>query len=133
MSASFEPIKNLFEKSLGIPIELIDNFNSENKEMFIYFLNQLMESNETEEKCFDEYGIDITKFTFPLWNVLEGLFNLVYGEETKEVIFYYLTEIYNEKKQGVKWLNEKEDKVYVFKTPEDVWEYVNKFCKKINE
>jgi hypothetical protein len=123
-------IIDLFNKVLGSKISIKDNIDKSEEALFTYFVNELTDAQTSEHKLFEESGIEINKYTDPLWNVLECILKLLYGDESTNMIMWYINDRFNSDGTIVPIEDEK-GKKYIFTNPSDLWNYINyRYSKK---
>ena len=83
-------LQSLFNKLLGVTVNLKDNFDSNEMRAFIYTMNVLDNFVQSENNVFDASGIDLTAFTSPLWQIIEYHMAKIYGLPQAEVIMWYI-------------------------------------------
>ena len=89
-----------------------------------------MEAQTSEHKLFGESGIEINKYTDPLWNVLECILKLLYGDESTNMIMWYINDRFNSDGTIVP-IEDENGKKYIFTNPSDLWNYINyRYSKK---
>ena len=91
--------------------------------VFGLIIRHLENSKYDEDKVFEYGKVDLTQITDPLWAVLEAQFQLLYGEDGAETIFWYLFDRID--KDGViNPLVGKDGKKYTLKEPKDLWNFI---------
>lgn len=123
-------IIDLFNKVLGSKISIKDNIDKSEEALFTYFVNELTDAQTSEHKLFEESGIEINKYTDPLWNVLECILKLLYGDESTNMIMWYINDRFNSDGTIVP-IEDENGKKYIFTNPSDLWNYINyRYSKK---
>jgi len=111
--------------------EVPRNKEAMNRELFVEVLKLLKEINDRTDFVASEIGMDITAYEDKFFRVIENLMRMNFNKEQVFLIELYLNEIdYNEKEEWDGFIsvtvNKKEQKI-AFRTPEDVWEAIQKF------
>jgi hypothetical protein len=122
-------IIDLFDKILGSKVSIKDNINKTEETLFVHFVNKLDETHIDEEKLYESSGIEIGRYTNPLWDVIENILKLLYGEESADLIQWYILDRFNPDGTIVP-IEDENGKQYKFNTPEDLWSYINYRYKK---
>ena len=118
--AGMKDIKNLFREVLGSDVEIKDNIDATEENVFVLFIEKLEKAFTLEEKTEELSGLDLTKITEGLWFVIEHSFKFLYGEESTQVIFWYVYQR-NESKCILEDENGNKCKI---DTPQKLWSYV---------
>ncbi len=110
--------------------EVPRNKEAMHKELFIEVVKLLKEINDRTDFVASEIGMDITAYDDKFFRVIENLMRMTFNKEQVFLIELYLNEIdYNEKEEWDGFIsvtvNKKEQKI-AFRTPEDVWEAIQK-------
>lgn len=122
-------IIDLFDKILGSKVSIKDNIDKTEETLFVHFVNKLDETHIDEEKLYESSGIEIGRYTNPLWDVIENILKLLYGEESANLIQWYILDRFNPDGTIVP-IEDENGKQYKFNTPEDLWSYINYRYKK---
>ena len=100
------------------------------KKLFIESISILKEINDRTDFLIDEIGIDTTPYEDKFFRVIENLMRLAFNKQQIFLVQMYLNDIPNVDDD---WdgtitvqVGKKEEKVN-FKTPEDVWNAIQKF------
>lgn len=100
------------------------------KHLFIESIGILKEINDRTDFLVDEIGIDLTPYEDKFFKVIENLMKIAFNKQQIFLVQMYLNEI---PEVGEDWdgtitvqVGKKEEKVN-FKTPEDVWNAIQKF------
>jgi hypothetical protein len=117
-------LQSLFNKLLGVTVNLKDNFDSNEMRAFIYTINILDNFVQSENNVFDTSGIDLTAFTSPLWQVMEYHIAKIYGLPKAEVILWYILDRY-EIDETVKLYIDNNEISHKIENTEQLWEYIN--------
>lgn len=100
------------------------------RKIFIETMQKLKEIEERSDFMVDELGIDITAFEDKFLSIIENLLKLSFNDIQLTYINLYLYELLpnEDEYDGVISIekNKKTEK-YPFKTPEDVWDLIQKF------
>ena len=113
-------IKNLFREVLGSDVEIKDNIDATEENVFVLFIEKMDRAFTLEEKTEALSGLDLTKITEDLWFVIENSFKFLYGEESTQVIFWYIYQRHESKRI----LEDEEGKKCKIDTPQKLWSYV---------
>jgi hypothetical protein len=113
-------IKNLFREVLGSDVEIKDNIDATEENVFVLFIEKLCKTLSNEEEIEKLSGIDLSKHTDDLWFVVENSFKFLYGEEATEIIFWYVYRRYEDKCK----LEDENGKKHKIDTPQKLWLYV---------
>lgn len=111
--------------------EIPRNREAMNKELFVEVLKLLKEINDRTDFVATEIGMDITAYDDKFFRVIENLMRMTFNKEQVFLIELYLNEIpYTNEEE---WdglisvtVGKKEQKI-AFRTPEDVWDALQKF------
>ena len=111
--------------------EVPRNKEAMHKELFIEVVKVLKEIDDRTDFVASEIGMDITAYEDKFFRVIENLMRMVFNKEQIFLIELYLNEIdYNDKEEWDGFISvtvgKKEQKI-AFRTPEDVWEAIQKF------
>jgi len=111
--------------------EVPRNREAMTKELFIDAIKVLKEIDDRTDFVASEIGMDITAYEDKFFRVIENLMRIAFNKEQVFLIQLYLNEIdYNEKEEWDGFISvtvgKKEQKI-AFRTPEDVWEAIQKF------
>jgi hypothetical protein len=111
--------------------EVPRNREAMTKELFIDVIKVLKEIDDRTDFVASEIGMDITAYEDKFFRVIENLMRIAFNKEQVFLIQLYLNEIdYNEKEEWDGFISvtvgKKEQKI-AFRTPEDVWEAIQKF------
>jgi hypothetical protein len=111
--------------------EVPRNREAMTKELFIDVIKLLKEIDDRTDFVASEIGMDITAYEDKFFRVIENLLRIAFNKEQVFLIQLYLNEIdYNEKEEWDGFISvtvgKKEQKI-AFRTPEDVWEAIQKF------
>jgi hypothetical protein len=115
-------IKNLFRGVLGSDVEIKDNIDATEENVFVLFINKLDKVFVNEELIESKSGIDLTKHTEDLWFVVESCFKFLYGEDASDIIFWYVYKRYESKCK----LKDDKGKKHKIDTPQKLWLYIKK-------
>lgn len=104
---------------------------SMNKKLFKEIILQLKRIEERRDFMQDEIGMDMTAYEDSFFGVIENLMKMCFNQEQLSLIRMYLYELIPDKQwDGTITISKnKKEEVVAFKTPDDVWEVVNKFSK----
>jgi hypothetical protein len=101
------------------------------KELFIEIVKLLKEIDDRTNFVASEIGMDTTQYEDKFFRVIENLMRIAFNREQVFLIELYLNEIdYNDKEEwdgNISVTVEKKEQKIAFRTPEDVWEAIQKF------
>ena len=123
--------KELFTGILGAEINIKDNLNKNEEIIFTHFVNILSAQQIKEEKLYEVSGIEMFTYTDPLWNVIEDILKLLYGEGETELIMWYILDRISPD-GSIAYLEDENEKKYTLLTPKDLWSYINHRYPKDN-
>ena len=116
-------LQELFKGILGTEVNIKDNVDATEEISFKIFIEKLESAYKTENKIFEEGGIDLTRISDPLWFVIESCFRSVYGEEATDIILWYIYDRFNPDGSIVP-LEGPGGKLFVIKDASDLWGYI---------
>jgi len=123
-------IINLFNSILGSKVSIKDNIDKTEENIFAHFVNELEKASKLEHKLFEDSKIEISYYTDPLWDVIESILKLLYGQEQADLIQFYIYDRFNADGSIVP-LEDENGKKYIFTNPKDLWSYINyRYSKK---
>jgi len=103
---------------------------SMNKKLFTEILSSLKKIEDRRDFMQDEIGMDMTAYEEQFFSVIENLMKMCFNAEQLSLIQMYLYQLVPDKEwDGTITLStkNKKEEIVAFKTPEQVWEVVNKF------
>lgn len=128
-----ENIKELFEEILGSDVIVEDSMDENEEIVFLVFIQKLVEAFKIEEQIFNSSGIELNSVTEPLWFVLENSFKLLYGEETTDLVWWWVFDRVDENGNISPYIDE-DDRELNFNDTHELWLYINhRFPKDFNE
>lgn len=128
-----ENIKELFEEILGSDVIVEDSMDENEEIVFLVFIQKLVEAFKIEEQIFNSSGIELNSVTEPLWFVLENSFKLLYGEETTDLVWWWIFDRVDENGNISPYIDE-DDRELNFNDTHELWLYINhRFPKDFNE
>ena len=100
-----------------------------NKKIFIEVLQELKLIEERRDFMEEEIGMDMTQYEDQFFSVIENLFKLAFNKHQLGLIQLYLYQLVPDKEwDGTITLEkQKNETIYKFKTPEDVWKVIQIF------
>lgn len=100
-----------------------------NKSLFLSVIKQLKEIEDRRDFMQDEIGLDMTTYEDKFFSVIENLMKMHFTKEQLALIQMYLYQLVPDKEWDgtITIENNKKEEVVKFKTPEDVWEVIEKF------
>lgn len=101
------------------------------KKLFIEVIEGLKQIEDRRDFMESEIGMDMTAYEDQFFNVIENLFKIAFSKQQLALIQLYLYQLVPDKEWDGTITIEvgKEEKVVNFKSPEDVWNVINKFEK----
>lgn len=118
-----EGLKGLFESILGAGVKIKDNIDTTEELIFNKTIQKLEDSHILENNLIEDYGICINQITDPLWEIIENNFTQLYGENTREIIMWYIYERFNADGEVIPLENE-DGKQFLLKNVNDLWSYI---------
>jgi hypothetical protein len=115
-------VKKLFKKILGSEVIVNDSMDVTEEIIFVVFIQRLEEAFETENKLYEIGGIELGQITEPLWFVLESAFKILYGEDTTNLIWWYIFDRIEEDGEILPFTDE-DGKEYIFNNVKELWMY----------
>ncbi len=102
-----------------------------NKKLFVEILKQLRKIEDRRDFMAEEIGMDMTTYEDQFFRVIEDLMKMCFNKEQLALIQMYLYQLVPDKEWDgtitVSNNKSKKDEVVPFKTPNDVWNVINKF------
>src|SRR6056300_789441 len=100
-----------------------------NKKLFISVLKQLRQIEERRDFMAEEIGMDMTSYEDQFFSVIENLMKMHFKKEQLALIQMYLYQLVPDKEwDGTITIEKnKKEQIVNFKTPEEVWNVINKF------
>jgi hypothetical protein len=100
-----------------------------NKSLFLSVIKQLKEIEDRRDFMQEEIGLDMTTYEDKFFSVIENLMKMHFTKEQLALIQMYLYQLVPDKEWDgtITIENNKKEEVVKFKTPEDVWEVIEKF------
>lgn len=111
-------------KAIGLSKESMD------KKLFTDIISSLKKIEDRRDFMQDEIGMDMTAYEEQFFSVIENLMKMCFNAEQLSLIQMYLYQLVPDKEwDGTITLStkNKKEEIVAFKTPEQVWEVVNKF------
>tara|TARA_R110001592_G_scaffold179264_2_gene420786 strand:+ start:666 stop:1064 length:399 start_codon:yes stop_codon:yes gene_type:complete len=118
-----DDLKNLFEKILGSDITLKDTVVASEESVFCLLVNKLDKAHKDDEAIFELTGIDLTKAKNELWFVIEALLKISYGNESFDMIMWYILDRFNPDGKVVPFEDEN-GKQFSLLTPKDLFHFL---------
>ena len=100
------------------------------KETFLNIITLMEEINDRTEFLATEIGLDSVAYEDKFFQVIEGLMNIAFNRKQVLLIEMYLNDIAHLKEDWDGTITveiDKKEEVIEFKTPEDVWNAIQKF------
>ena len=100
-----------------------------NKKLFIEVMKQLRTIEERRDFMAEEIGMDMTAYEDQFFQVIENLMKMHFSKEQLALIQMYLYQLVSDKEwDGTITIEKnKKEQTVPFKTPDDVWNVINKF------
>ena len=133
MNEKNNKLKNIFESILGtdIEIEAITVNNTDDKEIFINFINTFESVSQTDNDIYEMFNIDLSSIVSPYNVLIESLLLLIYPPGIVEIILWYIFD--RKTPEGeINLLEDENGNQYKIKTANDLWNFIQKF-KASNE
>ena len=110
-------------KAVGLSKESMD------KKLFTEIITSLKKIEDRRDFMQDEIGMDMTQYEEQFFSVIENLMKMCFNAEQLSLIQMYLYQLVPDKEwDGTITISKnKKEQTVAFKTPEDVWDVVNKF------
>lgn len=110
-------------KAVGLSKESMD------KKLFTEIITSLKKIEDRRDFMQDEIGMDMTMYEEQFFSVIENLMKMCFNAEQLSLIQMYLYQLVPDKEwDGTITISKnKKEQTVAFKTPEDVWDVVNKF------
>ena len=118
-----EELKDLFENILGSSITLKDTIVANEENLFCLLVNKLDKSHHEDEAIFELTGIDLTQSKTELWFVTEALLKMTYGQESFNMIMWYILDRFSEDKKLLPYEDE-EGKEFSLITVKDLYFFI---------
>jgi len=131
MKSLKDSIRNILKRHLNVTYRIkVKEPTKEtmNKKLFTETLNQLREIEDRTDFLAEEIGMDMSAYEEQFFTVIENLLKLCFSKPQLALIQMYLYQLVPDKEwDGTITVEiEKEEKVVPFKSPNDVWEVINK-------
>lgn len=109
-------------KTVGLSKEAMD------KKLFTEILSSLKKIEDRRDFMQEEIGMDMTSYEEQFFLVIENLMKMCFNEEQLSLIQMYLYQLCPDKSwDGTLTISKnKKEQIVAFKTPEEVWEVLNK-------
>ena len=102
-----------------------------NKKLFVEILKQLRKIEDRRDFMAEEIGMDMTTYEDQFFRVIEDLMKMCFNKEQLALIQMYLYQLVPDKEWDgtitVSNNKSKKEETVTFKTPNDVWNVINKF------
>lgn len=123
-------LNNNYDFRVRISIKQIDRAVM-NKSLFLNVINDLKSIEERRDFMQDEIGMDMTTYEDKFFNVIESLMKMYFSKEQLALIQMYLYQLVPDKEWDgtITIERNRKEEVVNFKTPEDVWEVIERFSK----
>ena len=117
------PLNKLFKRVLGAEIKVKSNSMDSNEKIFAFIIDSLEESKKIENGVFETSHIDVTSITDPLWSAIMESFQLLWGENIAEIIYFYMHDRIDEEGEITPLIG-LDGKEYYFNNVKDLWSYI---------
>ena len=99
------------------------------KKLFITIMKQMRQIEERRDFMAEEIGMDMTAYEDQFFAVIENLMKMTFNKEQLALIQMYLYQLVPDKEWDgtITIEKDKKEQTLPFKTPENVWEVINKF------
>ena len=101
------------------------------KKLFVEILKQLRKIEDRRDFMAEEIGMDMTTYEDQFFRVIEDLMKMCFNKEQLALIQMYLYQLVPDKEWDgtitVANNKSKKEETVTFKTPNDVWNVINKF------
>lgn len=114
-------MKDLFETVLGSKVNIKDDLENTEEQVFNLFIDKLKTQNKIEEDIKESSGVEIDKITDNLWFMIESLLKFVYGGGAANVIMWYVL-----LRDGEPEYWEENEEAYKIDNVKTLWRFVKK-------
>lgn len=121
---SIEQLERIFKEILNVKVNVIEDIDNIDKEVFCALIEKLEALIEREDEI-EKDGIDIAPLVDPYFNVIEFLLKIHFGDSTTELIEWYLF-ARKDKDGNILPFKDNSGKKVIIETPEDLWALVQK-------
>lgn len=99
------------------------------KKLFITVMKQMRQIEERRDFMAEEIGMDMTAYEDQFFAVIENLMKMTFNKEQLALIQMYLYQLVPDKEWDgtITIEKDKKEQTLPFKTPDNVWEVINKF------
>jgi hypothetical protein len=99
------------------------------KKLFIEVMKQMRQIEERKDFMAEEIGMDMTAYEDQFFAVIENLMKMTFNKEQCALIQMYLYQLVPDKEWDgtITIEKDKKEETLPFKTPDNVWEVINKF------
>lgn len=120
-------IKDVFSNILGTEVN-VESFGEEtvplsDKDLFIKIINDWSNAWKKQNELFDKFGIDFSGYDTILYNTIENLIVLKYGEIKYSVIVSFVCSEFNDGDNAL-MIVDKNKQQYFLKTTLDLYEFI---------
>ncbi len=123
-------IKKDFLPFEGIKLQINENKKSiENrrKRLFLSIINDLENALERSDRLNREFGVNVLMFEDLYYKVIENLIIEYWGEIVAEVIFWWVYDVVDPKKDNYYLFEKDTDQKIIVKTPTQLYNAIKKF------
>ena len=121
---SIEQLERIFNEILGVRVNVIEDIDNLDKEVFCVLVEKLEALIKREDEI-EADGVDIAPLVDPYFNVIELLIKMHFGPSTTELIEWYLF-ARKDKDGNIQAFKDQSGKKVIIETPEDLWALVQK-------
>ena len=110
----------------GLDVKESPKTEAEREEtLFVDTIETLEHIWHAEHELHDDYGIDLLGFNQYHFHAIENLIIAKYGYDKAEIIWWWVLDRFAEDGELL-GVETKDGKVYMLKTPKDLWEFLKK-------
>jgi hypothetical protein len=119
-----EDIEYIFGKILGTKLNA--HYYNDKKTTFIKIVSLLEYSSFAELDVFDNHFLDISNFTDGLWDALDMLMGLYFGEKVSNIVGWYIFNRLDDDR-NITPLQDESGNLYIISTPEELYDFIEKY------
>ena len=130
-----DKIRNHLKSKIDVKFRIVTkspSLEDMNKKLFVEALTALKEIEDRRDFLADEIGMDMTQYEDKFFIVIENLVKLTFNKHQQALIHIYLYTLTPDPDwDGMVTVEVgKQEKTFPFKTPEEVWDVLQKVSKK---
>ena len=121
-------MKEILQNKYGEGLDVKDSPKTEaerEETLFVDTIETLEHIWHAEHELHDDYGIDLLGFNQYHFHAIENLIIAKYGYDKAEIIWWWVLDRFAEDGELL-GVETKDGKVYMLKTPKDLWEFLKK-------